>query len=174
MFLKLEGRRVVVVGAGPVAEKKLEELVRAGADIEVIAPSATDRIRALPITWTKRTYRAGDLEGAWLAVAATGNPSVARAIAEEADARRVWLLAVDDLAHTCLYSSAVVRRDPLVVAISSTGQAPALVRLMREVLEHALPEDRWVEAARMLRQKWKREGTPHGSRFAELVRAALG
>lgn len=169
LFVHLEGRKVVVIGAGPAAEPKIVELVRHGARVEVIAPAATERIRALDLVWHARTYRSGDLDGAWLVVSATGDPIAARTIREEAEARHVWLLAIDDRATTCVYSAAVIRRDPIVVAISSTGEAPALVRLMREVLERALPDDRWVAVARSLRTKWKAEGTPHRSRFAELL-----
>jgi siroheme synthase (precorrin-2 oxidase/ferrochelatase) len=75
-------------------------------------------------------------------------------------------LAADGAAHT----PAVLVRDPYVVAISSGGETPALTRLLREVLEQALPDADWVEAARQLRTKWRREGTPMGSRFPELLR----
>jgi siroheme synthase-like protein len=169
LFLELEGRRVVVLGAGPGAEKKIRDLVLAGAKVEVIAPSATASIRALDVVWHARRYTRGDLEGAWLVVSATGDPIAARAIRDEAEASRTWLLAVDDLETTCVYSASVIRRAPLVVAISSTGEAPALVRLMREVLEKALPDDGWVRTARDLRRKWKAEGTPYASRFGELL-----
>jgi siroheme synthase-like protein len=166
LFLNLEGRRVVVVGAGPVARRKTRDLIEAKANVEVIAPDA----EIDGAICKQRNYKRGDLEGAWLAVSATGDVRVAKAMREEAEEKRVWLLAVDDLAHTCVYSSAVIRRDPLVVAISSTGEAPALVRLMREVIEQALPDPSWVDVARTLRQKWKQQSARHESRFAELVR----
>jgi siroheme synthase-like protein len=169
LFVKLEGRRVVVIGAGSAAERKIADLASAGARVEVIAPEVTDAIRAMSVTVHRREYARGDLEGAWLAVSATGDPKVARAIRDEAESARVWLLALDDRETTCIYSASVIRREPLVVAIGSNGEAPALVRLMREVLEKALPEASWVEAARRLRRKWKSDGTPHASRFAELV-----
>lgn len=169
LFVQLENRRVVVLGAGAGVERKIADLVRAGANVEVIAPHATERVRALPVTWRERRYVRGDLEGAWLAVSATGDPDVSHAIRDEAEALRVWLLAIDDVETTCVYSASVIRRPPLVVAISSTGEAPALVRLMREVLEKALPDDGWIRSARALRRKWKAERTPHASRFAELL-----
>jgi len=168
LFLNLENRRVVVVGAGAAAEKKIDDLVRAKANVMVIAPHFSTRIAGPE--YVQRAYKNGDLEGAWLAVSATGKPEVARAMRAEADEKRVWLLALDDAIHTCLYSAGVVRRGPMTIAISSSGDAPALVRLLREVLERALPGDRWVEAARALREKWKRDRTPHADRFAELVR----
>ena len=171
LFLQLENRRVVVLGAGAAVERKIADLVQAGANVEVIAPHATDRLRALSVTWHARRYVRGDLEGAWLAISATGDPEIAQAIRDEAEARRVWLLAIDDVTTTCVYSAAVIRRPPLVVAISSTGEAPALVRLMREALEKALPDEGWIRTARTLRRKWKADRTPHASRFAELLAA---
>lgn len=169
LFVKLEGRRVVVIGAGPAVEKKIADLVRTNANVIVIAPHATEAIRAMNVTFHAREFAAGDLDGAWLAISATGTPEIARAIRDEAERARVWLLAIDDVETTCVYSASVIRRDPIVVAIGSNGEAPALVRLMREVLENALPDARWIEAARALRTKWKAERTPHASRFAELV-----
>ena len=66
------------------------------------------------------------------------------------------------------------RRPPFLVAISSSGEAPALSRLLREVIEGALPAPRWIAAARALRAEWKRDGTPMADRFPALVRKVLG
>jgi len=178
LFLRLEGRRVVVVGAGPACEPKIAQLVEAGAAVHVIAPSATERVRELvasgAATWDARPFAAGDLAGAWLVVSATGDPEVQRAIADEAAARRTFVVAIDDLEHGSAATGSVLRRPPFVVAISSSAEAPALTRLLREILERALPEERWVARARELRRAWKRDKTPHASRFRELVRAIAG
>ena len=77
---------------------------------------------------------------------------------------------MDDPPHASAYSGAVVRRPPFVIAISSSGVAPALTRLVREVVEAALPGDDVIEAARKLRERWKAQGVPMGERFGELVR----
>ncbi|HWL87352.1 MAG TPA: bifunctional precorrin-2 dehydrogenase/sirohydrochlorin ferrochelatase [Polyangiaceae bacterium] len=175
LFLELEGREVVVVGAGPVAERKVEDLLAAGARVRVVAPQASQRIdelaRARTIAWRARTFLAADLKDAWLVVSATGNPAVARRVFKEAERRRIFVLAVDDPANGSAISGSVVRRAPFVVVISSSGQAPALTRLLRELVEQVLPDDRWVQAARELRKRWRKEGAPMGSRFSELVRA---
>jgi siroheme synthase-like protein len=110
------------------------------------------------------------VDGAWLVFAATGDASVQRRVADAAGERRVFCVAVDDPANASAYSGAVVRRPPFTVAISSSGAAPALTRLVREVIEHVLPGERWVERATELRAKWLADGTPMGDRFAELVR----
>ncbi|MEO6573388.1 MAG: NAD(P)-dependent oxidoreductase, partial [Polyangiaceae bacterium] len=88
LFLLLGGRAVVVLGAGPVAERKIEELIGVGAKVRVVAPEATDRVRALAagsaIAWEKRAFAASDLDSVWLAVSATGNAEVQRRIFDEA------------------------------------------------------------------------------------------
>ena len=174
VFLRLEGRRALVVGAGAVGERKIAALHEAGARVVVVAPAATEAIRQMAaagsIEWHARAFEPADVDGAWIAVAATSDAGVQRAVAQAAEARRVFLVAVDDVANASAYSGAVLRRDPLVVAVSSSGEAPALTRLMREVLEELLPPEDWVEEAKRLRAKWMAEGTPVGERFAELVR----
>jgi uroporphyrin-III C-methyltransferase/precorrin-2 dehydrogenase/sirohydrochlorin ferrochelatase len=175
LFLRLEGRRVLVVGAGLVAEKKIAELVSTGAELVVVAPAATDAVVALAadrsITWERRTFEERDLDGAWLVIAATADAGVQRRIADGCAERRVFCVAIDDVDNASAYSASVVRRAPFTIAISSAGESPALTRLVREILEQALPDGEWVEAARALRAKWRAEGTPMTSRFGELVRA---
>ncbi|HEU4539062.1 MAG TPA: bifunctional precorrin-2 dehydrogenase/sirohydrochlorin ferrochelatase, partial [Polyangiaceae bacterium] len=175
LFLKLAGRRVLVVGAGPAVERKIDELVELGARVTVVAPRATERVRTLAawgrLAWLARPYQSGDALGAWLVVSATGDPGVQRLVFDEASAQQTFVLALDDLEHGSAYAASLVRRPPFVIAISSSGEAPALSRLLRQVLERALPEERWVSAARALRARWRREGSPHASRFAELVAA---
>lgn len=174
IFLKLDGREVLVVGGGEVAERKIASLLEAGARVRVVSPSAADAVSLLArdgrVEWRQRAFEEGDVDGAWLVFAATSDAEVQRRVAGAAAARRVFCVAVDDPANASAYSGAVVRRPPFVVAISSSGAAPALARLVREVVEHVLPGDRWVEHATRLRAKWLAEGTPMADRFAELVR----
>jgi siroheme synthase-like protein len=174
LFLKLEGRAVLVVGGGPVAERKVASLLEAKAQVRVVAPEATPELHRLAgrglLSWTPRAFDDADLDGAWLVVAATGDPAVQKRVAAVAEARRVFLLAVDDPANASAYSGAVVRRPPFLVAISSSGATPALTRLVREIVEQVLPGDAWVEHARTLRDRWIADGTPMGERFADLVR----
>lgn len=175
LFLRLRDRDVLVVGAGAVAERKIEELANAGARVRVVALDATPAVRRLAadgaIALAERAFVPGDLGEAWLVVAATSDASTQRQVCELAEAARIFTVAVDDPPNGSAYSAAVLRRAPLTVAISSDGEAPALVRLMRELFEQILPDQDWVDAARALREKWKAEGTPMASRFPELVRA---
>jgi siroheme synthase-like protein len=175
LFLKLEGRAVLVVGAGVIAERKVGALVEAGARVHLVAPEATPGLRRLSeagtIAWDARPFADDDLGAAWLVVAATGIPEVQHRIAVVAEARRVFLLAVDDPPNASAYSGAIVHRPPFLIAISSSGATPALTRLVRDIVEQVLPGDDWVAQAKALRQAWLADGTPVGERFGALVRA---
>lgn len=173
LFLKLEDRLVVVVGAGAVAERKIASLVEAGARVRVVAPEATESVRRLSddgkVEWRARGYQDADLDDAWLVMAATSDAEVQRQVGDGATGRRIFCVAIDDPPNATAYSGAVVRRPPFLVAISSSGAAPALSRLMREVLESVLPGEDWVEHATRLRARWLAEGTPMAERFSQLV-----
>lgn len=175
LFLDLAGRDVLVVGGGNVASRKAEELVAVRAAVRVVAPEATDAVREMSkegvVRWAERAFEEADLDGVWLVLAATDDPALQSRIAAACDARRVFCIAVDDPPNASAYGAAVVRRGPVTIAISTRGEAPALARLLREVLEQILPDEDYVEAARALREKWKRDGTPMASRFGELVKA---
>lgn len=174
LFLKLADRMVLVVGAGPVGEGKIASLLEAGARVRVVAPQATERVRQLAeagrIAWTPRPFEDADADEAWLAFAATSDADTQRQVAAAMSSRRRFCVAVDDPPNASAYSAGLVRRPPFTIAISSNGAAPALTRLVREVIEHVLPGPAWVAHARRLRAKWLAEGTPMGDRFAELVR----
>lgn len=175
LFLRLGGRDVLVVGAGAVAERKIEELVAAGAHVRVVALAATPAVDSLAssgaIALEKRAFVARDIGRAWLVVAATSDAATQREVCALAEAARVFAIAIDDPPNGSAYSASVVRRAPLTVAISTDGEAPALARLFREVIEEILPPEAWIEEAKALRARWQAEKTPMGSRFAELVRA---
>ena len=171
-FLKLAGRRVLVVGAGPVAASKLEALVRAGAIITVVAPHAVAAVEALPVTLHRREFVASDLDAAWFVVAAA-TPDVNRQVAAAAEARRVFVNAVDDVANASAYLGGVVRRAGVTLAISTDGRAPALAGLLREGLEAVLPDDldAWQATAEAARAEWKSADVPMESRRPLLLRA---
>jgi siroheme synthase-like protein len=174
LFLKVEGRRLVVVGGGDVGERKAASLLDAGAAVTVVAPDATPALRALAaegrLAWTARPFAERDVEGAWLVYAATSDPATQSAVSRACETARIFCVAVDDPSHATAYSASVVRRPPFTVAISSGGATPALTRLVREVIEHVLPAEGWVERAQALRAQWLAQRTPMADRFAELVR----
>jgi siroheme synthase-like protein len=174
LFLKLERRGVLVVGAGPIAERKIDALLEGRALVRVVAPEATPKVQRLArdgvLEWDAREFEEADVERAWLVIAATADPAVQRRVAKAAHARRTFVISVDDPPNASAYSGAVVRRHPFTIAISSSGATPALTRLVREVVEQVLPGDEWIEHAKRLRAKWIAAGTPPGERFGELVR----
>jgi siroheme synthase-like protein len=134
--LLVAGRRCVVVGGGRIAARKIEALLDAGADVCVIAPDATDEIRgwhaAGRLVWHARAFQADDLDDAWLATAATSDPSTNRAVFEAGEARRVWVNAADDPANCSFTLMSVVRQGDLVVTIGTGGRSPALAAYLRE------------------------------------------
>jgi precorrin-2 dehydrogenase / sirohydrochlorin ferrochelatase len=150
-FLKLEGRRCLVVGAGPVAEEKVEGLLRAGAEIRVVAPHATARIRAWArakkIRWEERKFRPLDLANVFLVVAATSSPTLHAQIYREARRRAVLCNVVDDPEHCDFYYGSVVRRGALQIAISTAGHSPALAQRLRKKIEREFGEEYelWLE-----------------------------
>jgi precorrin-2 dehydrogenase / sirohydrochlorin ferrochelatase len=138
-FLKLTGRRCLVVGAGPIAQEKIESLLRAGASVRVVAPDATESVRAWArakkIRWHPRKFRPADLKGVFLVVAATSSPALHARIFRQARRRALLCNAVDDPAHCDFYYGAVVRRGELQIAISTGGHSPALAQRLRKKLE---------------------------------------
>ena len=154
-FLKLQGRRVLLVGGGPVAAGKLRGLLDAGADVTVVAPAILLEIAAAPVTTALRPFRPADLDGVSFVVAAAP-PAVNREVATAAHARGLFVNAVDDLDSASAYAGAVFRRAGVTVAISTEGEAPALAGLVREALEALLPDelDRWMDCARASRREW--------------------
>jgi len=161
VFLKLAGRDVLLVGGGTVARGKLPSLLAAGARVRVVAPAIDPRIAASGALLEQRGFVASDLDGAWLAIAAA-TPEVNREVARAAEARRVFVNAVDDVASASAYLGGVVRKGGVVAAFSTEGRAPALAGLLREGVEALLPDDvsSWVDAAAALRARQKAAGLP--------------
>lgn len=143
MFLKLHGRRCLVVGAGTLAESKIESLLRAGADVVAVAPRATRRVaawsRAGKIRWHRRKFAPRDVAGVALVVAATNSSSENARVFREARRRGIFCNAADDPAHCDFYYPAVVRRGPFQLAISTNGASPALAQRLRRELECQFP-----------------------------------
>ncbi len=127
LHLALRGRRVVVIGGGPVAARKVASCLDAGADVLVVAPFACEEIvaheRAGLLTWRCGEYTAADLVGAWLVFAATGDLAIDVAVAADAEDRRVFCVRADDAALGSARSAAVLRREDVLVSVGSAGGA---------------------------------------------------
>ena len=172
-FLKLQGRRVLVVGAGPVAASKLAALRTSGARITVVAPEMTSEIETSGARLERRPFHPADLDGAWLVVAAAP-PEVNRQVAAAAEERELFVNAVDDPPNASLYLGGVVRRGGVTLAISTDGRAPALAGLLREGLEAVLPQaelQRWMDEAETLRRAWRSDNVPMAGRRPQLLDA---
>src|ERR1035441_328010 len=145
IFLKLTGRRCIVIGAGHLAESKIESLQTANARVTVVAPAASERIIAMAesgeVTWHQRDYATGDLAGQFLAIAATNVPAVNRAVFAEAEAGGVLINAAADPPFCDFYFPSVVRRGDLQIAISTAGASPALAQRLRKEINALLPLD---------------------------------
>jgi len=159
LFLKLEGRRCLLVGAGLIATQKIESLLSAGAHVHIIAPRADDVIRELVregrVCWSQREFRASDLDQVVLVVAATSDPGVNETVFREARSRGVLCNAVDEPERCDFYYPAVVRRGDLQIAISTAGQSPALAQRIRRELEAQFGDEysdwlRWLAGVRAL------------------------
>ena len=139
MFMKLDGRQILVVGAGKVGEPKIAGLLETGARIRVVAMEATPAVRE----WAKtgrieldlRPFTSSDLDGAFLAVVATSSRSLNERIYRDAQIRRV-LCNVVDVPDLCdFFYPSVVRRGDLQIAVSTAGQSPSLAQKIRQQLE---------------------------------------
>lgn len=172
VFLKLSGRRVLVVGGGPMAASKLQPLVDAGAAVTVVAPDVVPDIEQSGVAWVRRDFEAGDLDGVWFVVAAA-TPEVNREVARAAEARRIFVNAVDDPHNATAYAGGTLRRAGVTIAVSTGGDAPALAGLLREALEALLPDDldAWMATARAARRQWIADGVPMASRRPRLLDA---
>ncbi len=178
VFLKLAGRRVLVVGGGPVAAAKLAGLRDTGAEIVLCAPAigapAREEIarHGSGVTAIERAFEERDLDGVWLVVAAAP-PEVNRQVAAAAESRRLFVIAVDDPAAASAYGGGTLRRGGVTVAISTDGRAPALAGLLREGLEAVIPRDigTWVAEASAQRPAWRAARVPLTERRPLLLRA---
>jgi len=139
MFLKLEGRSCLLVGAGKIGESKVRSLLIAGANVRVVAPRATPAIaaweRAGVLAWQAREFESADLNSTFLVVAATSSVAVNDAVYREARHRGILCNVVDDPDRCDFYYPAVVRRGDLQIAISTAGKSPALAQRLRREFE---------------------------------------
>jgi len=176
LFLKLDGKKVLVVGGGAVATAKVGALLATGAEIALVAPHVTIELEALEqagkIAVARRSFVESDLEGVWVVIAAS-TPEVNRSVAAAAAPRRLFVLAVDDKSAASAFGAGVVRKGGVTLAVSTDGRAPALAGLVREGIEALLPDDLadWSAVAARARAAWKTSGVPMAARRPLLLAA---
>jgi precorrin-2 dehydrogenase/sirohydrochlorin ferrochelatase len=139
--LDLAGRRVLVVGGGDVAARKVAGLLRAGAVVTVVAPEAVSEIAEDPdVRWHQRPYRRGEVASYRLAITATDDPAVNRQVARDGDAANVLVNSADDPANCSFILPAVVRRGDLQLTVSTNGRSPAFASWARRRLEQTFTD----------------------------------
>ncbi len=145
IFLDLQGKQCVIVGGGSVAERKAVTLLEHNASVTVISPTLNPELHQLAqrgaIRAIEREYRAGDLEGAFVAIAATDDAAINASVSEEGRQRRTLINVVDDPDVSDFIVPSLVRRGDITVAISTSGRSPALSRKIRTILESTLPPE---------------------------------
>lgn len=159
IFLKLEGRQCLLVGAGRVALTKIGSLLSTGLQLRVVAPEALPEIRQLAaegrLEWIRRSFKIADLDGQYLVVAATGLPEVNAEVHRGAVERNILSNSVDDIPRCDFFFGAVVSRGPLQVAISTAGESPAFAQRLRREIDEQLPASLgpWLEDLGQLRRE---------------------
>ncbi|GAA3422638.1 uroporphyrinogen-III C-methyltransferase [Streptosporangium vulgare] len=148
--LRLSGRRVLVVGGGRVAQRRVPALLDAGALVTIVSTSVThaldDLIATGRVTWEARRYQVGDVDGAWLVQACTNDRAVNAAVAAEAEAKRVWCVRADDKDASAAWTPASGKVDEISVAITAGGD-PRRAAGIRDAVVGAL-RDGTVDARR--------------------------
>lgn len=167
IVLDLQGKPCVVIGASPVAERRVLGLLAEGAKVRVVAPQATEYLAELAqqgeIEWERGAYSANVLDGAVLAFAATDHKDVNEAVARDAMAKNVLVCRTDDAMAGDFMTPAVLRRGDLVIALTTCGKSPTLTAVVRERLESQFGPDwiAWTEIFGRLRERIQRiEGEP--------------
>ena len=179
-FLKLQGRKCLIVGGGAIAEQKLGALLDAEALVTLVAPAISPSIRALvpsgAVQWIDREFRCSDLDRAVLVVAATGNPQVNESVFREAERRGVLCNAVDEPERCHFYYPSVVRRGDLQIAISTNGKSPALAQRLRQDLEALfdVAYSDWVEWLGRVRNLYFQRNLQREQRVRALHQIASG
>jgi precorrin-2 dehydrogenase / sirohydrochlorin ferrochelatase len=178
LFLKLQGRRCLVVGAGKISEGKIAGLLDSTAKVHVVAPKATPQVLAWhkkkKLRFTQRLFRPRDLNNVFLVIAATNSPKVHRTIYREAQKRHV-LCNIVDVPQLCdFYYPAVVRRGQLQIAISTAGASPSLARRLREEMEFVFGPEyaAWLAHLSRERRKLLKKKLPSSERLDILKQQA--
>jgi uroporphyrin-III C-methyltransferase/precorrin-2 dehydrogenase/sirohydrochlorin ferrochelatase len=159
VFLKLDGRRGLVVGAGTVALEKINSLLKTGLKLRVVAPDAAQAIRQLAVEgqleWIQRPLELADLDGNFVVIAATDSAEVNAQVYRGAVERGILANSVDDPPNCDFYFGSVVRRGALQIAISTAGESPAIAQQLRREIDEQLPGDLgpWLENLGQLRRE---------------------
>lgn len=178
-FLRLEGKKCVVIGGGKVAERKILSLLEANAIVVLVSPDATLFLAKLAeegkITWIEDTFKPDYLEGAWLVFACTNQREVQREVFQACEERKIFCNVVDQPDVSSFIVPSVVKRGALTLAISTSGASPAVSRRLRERLERLFGEEyaSYLEFMRRIRELILSKGLPQEEKERKLQVLAL-
>jgi siroheme synthase-like protein len=178
IFLKLAGRRCLMVGGGRIAAQKLPSLVEAGAAVTVVSPELNEEMTAQQrdgaFVWRQKWYEAADLDGVFLVIAATANAALNQQVYQDAAARGILCNCVDQPEQCDFYYGSIVRRGDLQIAISTNGASPALAQRIRKDLEQLYDESyaEWLTWLGKVRSQYMRLRLPMELRVQQLHRLA--
>jgi precorrin-2 dehydrogenase/sirohydrochlorin ferrochelatase len=144
--LLIEGRRCLVVGGGPVGTRKVRDLIDAGAEVVVVSPEISEELTQLldahiRVSWRRGTFHASDLDGVALVITATGVRDVDSEVFATANARGLLVNSADDPLRCNFFLTALVRRDPVVVSVTTAGTSPALAAYLKRRLNAQLEDE---------------------------------
>jgi len=178
-FLKIEGKKCVVIGGGKVAERKILSLLEANAIVVLVSPDATSVLVKLAeegkITWIRDTFKPDYLEGAWLVFACTNQRDVQRDVFQACEERNIFCNVVDHPDVSSFIVPSVIKRGALTLAISTSGASPAVSRRLRERLERLFGEEYalYLELMRRIRETILSKGLPQEEKERKLQVLAL-
>lgn len=159
IFLRLEGRPALLVGAGNVALEKIGSLLRTGVKLRVVAPEARPEVQGLAaegkLEWTAKEFSPEDLDGNFLVIAATDRAEINASVYRAALEKNIPCNSVDDIPNCDFYFGSVVRRGDLQIAISTAGESPALAQRLRREIDEQVPQDLgpWLRELGSLRRE---------------------
>jgi siroheme synthase-like protein len=158
VYLELRDQPCIVIGGGKIAEGKVEGLLAVEAQVKIIAPELTPHLQSLAdenkISYISRAYQAGDLTGAFIVICATDQPEINHQVWQEASANHQLVNVVDDIPRCNFIAPSILRNGDLIIAISTSGKAPALAVRLKERLQKELGNEyaRFLELAGHLRE----------------------
>jgi precorrin-2 dehydrogenase / sirohydrochlorin ferrochelatase len=147
IFVNIENRLAVIVGGGEVAYRKLNDLLDSGAKIKIIAPVIKKGIKDLQtknrdfIEIIQREYKYRDIEGAYIIFAATNNPEINKSIYQEAEKKQIPVNSADDPDNCSFFVPSMTRKGDLIIAVSTSGDSPAMAARLRRSLEKNIPKN---------------------------------
>ncbi|MHB1377440.1 MAG: precorrin-2 dehydrogenase/sirohydrochlorin ferrochelatase family protein [Candidatus Humimicrobiaceae bacterium] len=173
ILLKLKNKKILVVGGGKIAERKVIRLLKAEANILLVSPDITDSLQKFvdekKIVYNKRKFTKGDLKNAFLVIAATNDKKVNHLIFRESEKNKILVNVIDEPDYCNFYVPSVIDRGDLLVAISTKGKSPAFARILRKKLEEYLPDELSKEVALLgdLREEQKSKNAEEREKIAK-------